>query len=240
MRGYLRPPALSLKRLLLAAIGGVASIGSSVALFGSFQYTTIGTATIVYHVQPFLIIVIGVLVFKERVRPVEIFWMFVAFGGLVFSTGLVRAAGSADGDQFVGIALSLVAAILYAAGTMIGKCLGKQQPEVTTLVQAIVGVILLVPFVHVSQPLPLASWKWLAALGVIHTGIAYVLMFSAYPQFHTTIIGVLGFIFPLVSILVDRLAFEEKLQTAQGRPDIDNIRHPRRSDDTAPALPPKR
>ena len=53
------------------------------------------------------------------------------------------------------------------------------------------------------------------ALKSIHTGIAYVLMFSAYPQLRTTIIGVLAFIFPLVSILVDRLAFGKTLQPAQ-------------------------
>jgi len=215
MRGYLRPSALSSKMFLLAAIGGVASIGGSVALFGSFQYATIGTATIVYHVQPFLFILIGAFAFKERVRPFEMFWIFVAFGGLGLSTGLVRTADPADVGRFLGIVLSLVAALLYAAGAMIGKCLGKQQTEVTTLVQAIVGIILLVPFAHVLQPLPLASWKWLIALGVIHTGIAYVLMFSAYPQLRTAIIGALAFIFPLVSVLVDWLAFGKTLQPAQ-------------------------
>lgn len=213
--GYLKPAKLSPRLLLLAAIGGVGNIGSSVALFGAYGYTTIGTATIIYHIQPFFVVLIGALVFKEAVKPAELFWIFLAFMGLVLSTGLVGASTSTSDSWFLGVGLSLIAALLYAIGTIIGKGLGEQRPEVTTLMQTIVGVILLAPFAQLLQPVPTNSWFWLVSLGVLHTGIAYVLMFSAYPHLRTPIIGVLAFLFPLVSVLVDWLAFEKALQPAQ-------------------------
>ncbi|MCM2438761.1 EamA family transporter [Agrobacterium vitis] len=213
--GYLKPAKLSPKLLLLAAIGGVGNIGSSVALFGAYGYTTIGTATVIYHIQPFLVVLIGALVFKETVKPTELFWIALAFLGLVLSTGLVGASTSADGSWYLGVGLSLIAALLYAIGTIIGKGVGEQRPEVTTLMQTVVGVILLAPFAQLLQPVPNASWIWLASLGVLHTGIAYVLMFSAYPHLRTPVIGVLAFLFPLVSILVDWFAFGKALQSTQ-------------------------
>lgn len=201
--------------LLLAAIGGVGNIGSSVVLFGAYGYTTISTATIIYHIQPFFVVLIGAAVFKESVKPSEIVWTAIAFAGLVLSTGLIGTSVSGDNSWYVGVGLSLVAAFLYAVGTIIGKGLGEQRPEVTTLMQRFVGALLLSPFAELLQPVPDALWKWLVSLGVLHTGIAYVLIFSAYPHLRTSVIGVLAFLFPLISILVDWLAYGKALQPVQ-------------------------
>ena len=40
-------------------------------------------------------------------------------------------------------------------------------------------------------------------VGVLHTGIAYVLMNSAFPRLTTPVIGVITFIYPVVAIIVD-------------------------------------
>ena len=44
---------------------------------------------------------------------------------------------------------------------------------------------------------------WLVGIGVLHTGIAYVMMFSAYPWLSTPVIGVLTFIYPVIAIIID-------------------------------------
>jgi drug/metabolite transporter (DMT)-like permease len=68
---------------------------------------------------------------------------------------------------------------------------------------------------EVTQPVPMASWKWLFCLGVIHTGIAYTLMFRALPELSAATIGVLAFIFPLVAILVDWLFYHQPIGPIQ-------------------------
>ncbi|PST18679.1 EamA family transporter [Mesorhizobium plurifarium] len=213
--GYLKPAKLSAKLLLLAAVGGIGNIGSSVALFSAYGYTTIGTATIIYHIQPFFVVLIGTALFRETIKPTEICWIGLAFAGLVLSTGFVGTSVPEENSWYLGVGLSLIAAFLYSVGTVIGKGLGEQRPEVTTLMQTLVGALILSPFAELLQPVPSASWKWLVCLGVLHTGIAYVLMFSAYPHLRTPVIGVLAFLFPLVSILVDWLAYGKALQPAQ-------------------------
>lgn len=212
--GHLAPANLSPRLLIYAAIGGIGNIGSSVALFGAYKFSSIATATIIYHVQPFFVVLIGALALRETIKASEILWIVLAFVGLILSTGLIGTTGG-DGSWIPGVGLSLVAAFLYAVGTIIGKELGAQRPEVTTLVQTIVGALLLSPFADLAAPVPVQSWKWLISLGILHTGIAYVLLFSAYPRLRTPVIGVFAFIFPLVAILVDLLVYDKPIDLLQ-------------------------
>jgi len=210
-RGLLPDPSFSRSLALRAAFGGLCNIGSSVALFGAFQVVTISTATIVYHVQPFFVVLIGVTFLKERVEPFQVAWITIAFVGVVLATGVFSSDGALDLTWAGGVGLSVLAALLYAIGTILGKELGDQRPEITTLIQTVVGFILLAPFANVSQHVPMQSWGWLIGLGVIHTGIAYVLMYSAYPRLSTPVIGVLAFIYPVVAILLDWLFYGKRI-----------------------------
>jgi drug/metabolite transporter (DMT)-like permease len=214
-RGYLRLRDLSPRLVSMAAIGGICNIGSSVALFAACKSTTIATATIIYHIQPFFVVLIGVLFLKETVRRQEVLWMLAAFFGMALATGFIGREGSVGPTWALGIGLSVLAALLYAIGTILGKRLGDQRPEVTTLIQAVIAAALLLPMPEVTQPVPPTSWKWLVCLGVIHTGIAYTLMFRALPKLSTPTIGVLAFIFPLVAILVDWLFYHQPIGPVQ-------------------------
>ena len=64
-----------------------------------------------------------------------------------------------------------------------------------------------------------ACWQftdgWLISVGVLHTGIAYTLMYSAYPRLTTPVISVLAFVFPLVSILLDWIAYSNPNEPSQ-------------------------
>jgi drug/metabolite transporter (DMT)-like permease len=141
--------------------------------------------------------------------------MVLAFIGMGLATGFVDQNVPVGSGWALGVSLSLLAALLYAVGTILGKRLGDQRPEVTTLIQAVIAAALLLPVPEVTQPVPVASWKWLVCLGVIHTWIAYTLMFRALPKLSTSTIGVLAFVFPLVAILVDWLFYQQPISPLQ-------------------------
>ncbi|MBN9216390.1 MAG: DMT family transporter [Mesorhizobium sp.] len=215
LRGYLPDRSLSASRLALAALGGVCMVLSWTAFFAGFAMTSIATTTIVYHVQPFLVVLIGVIFLGERISRDQIAWMLLAFLGVVLASGLVVTHGGADAGWALGIALTLGAALLYAIATILAKGLGQQRAEITVLCQTIVGVVMLAPFADITQHIPAASWGWLAGIGVLHTGIAYVLMNSAFPRLTTPVIGVLTFIYPVVAIIVDWAIYAHPLGPAQ-------------------------
>ncbi|MDG4676229.1 DMT family transporter [Shinella sp. 838] len=213
--GYLPHRGLSPAHLGLAALGGVCMVLSWTAFFAGFTMTSIATTTIVYHIQPFFVVLIGVTVLKERITLDQIVWMVTAFVGVALASGLVLSSRPVSMTWVLGIVLTLGAALLYAVATILAKGLGEQRPEVTTLCQTIVGVGLLAPFADLSRSVPLASWGWLAGIGILHTGVAYVLMYSAYPRLATPVIGVLTFIYPLVAILIDWFFYSHSLGVTQ-------------------------
>lgn len=212
-RGLL--PSLSVKDLLLAVLGGVCIVLSWTAFFAAFAMTSIATTTIVYHIQPFFVVVIGVTLLHERITLDQVLWMVVAFVGVALASGLVLSSRSVDTTWVIGIALALGAALLYAISTILAKGLGQQRPEVTTLCQTVVGILLLTPFANFGQSVSPASWGWLAGIGILHTGIAYALMYSAYPRLETPVIGVLTFIYPLVAIVIDWALYGRPLGPVQ-------------------------
>ncbi|HWK44119.1 MAG TPA: DMT family transporter [Stellaceae bacterium] len=214
-RGYLRSGTLSPRRLIQASIGGICIVLSWVAFFAAFRLTSIATTTIVYHVQPFLVVLLGVAFLRERIGAHHIVWMIVAFLGLVFASGLIATGDALTGRWLLGIALTLGAAALYAGTTIMAKELAGQRPEVTALCQTVVGVVLLAPFAGFGQTVSGPSWAWLVGIGVIHTGVAYILMYGALPQLATPLIGVLTFIYPLVAILIDWLVYAHPVSIQQ-------------------------
>ncbi len=214
-RGALPDRSLSPGRLGLAALGGVCMVLSWTAFFAGFSMTSIATTTIVYHIQPFFVILIGVAVLGERITLDQIVWMASAFIGVALASGLVFAGAPAGPQWALGVALTLGGALCYAVATILAKGLGGQKPEITTLCQTAVGVVLMAPFADFGHMPAGAAWGWLAGIGVLHTGVAYVLMYSAYPCLTTPLIGVLTFIYPVVAILVDRVFYHHPLGPAQ-------------------------
>ncbi|HEV2501431.1 MAG TPA: EamA family transporter [Mesorhizobium sp.] len=215
LRGYLPDPGLSRARLLRAAICGVCMVLSWVVFFAGFARTSIAVMTIIYHIQPFFVVLIGVVFLKERVSADQIVWMVLAFVGVVLASGLVGSNTVITASWAVGILMALGGALLYAIVTVLAKGLGEQRPEVTVLCQTVVGALLLAPLANFSQSIAITSWGWLIGIGVLHTGIAYVMMFSAYPRLSTPVIGVLTFIYPVVAILIDWAIYDHPIGLPQ-------------------------
>ncbi|OZI37826.1 EamA family transporter [Bordetella genomosp. 10] len=210
-RGLLPDRGLSAKSIGFAALGGVCMVLSWAGFFAGFAMTSIATTTIVYHIQPFFVVLIGITVFKERITLDQLVWMVGAFIGVVLASGLVMSSRPISAAWMLGIAVTLGAALLYAIATILAKGLGRQRPEITILCQTVVGIVLLAPFADLGRSVPLASWGWLVGIGMLHTGVAYVLMYSAYPRLTTPVIGVLTFIYPIVAIVIDWAFYDHPL-----------------------------
>lgn len=79
-----------------------------------------------------------------------------------------------------------------------------------------VSVSKLVKFANLAElPGDLYTWSLLGTLGVVHTGVVFILMYGAIQRLPTHVTGALSFIYPVMAILVDRIAFGHHLQPAQ-------------------------
>lgn len=205
LNGLLRLPP---KTILLALVSGFFMTGNWVLFFEGIQRTGIAVATILFHIQPFLVVILGAFFFRERLRGVTFAWIALALAGLTMTTGLTGAEFTGDTSYLIGIACTLVAAFLYSLVTLIAKSLtGITAPQLTFL-QCLCGTLLLVIVVPLGpQDVSLTQWGWLAIIGIVHTGGVYVMLYNALPKLATPVIAVLLFFYPASALVVDALAY---------------------------------
>lgn len=199
-----------------AALGGVAIVTNWLLLFGAYSHASISVATAVYNTQPFMLVVFGALLFGERITLAKLGWLVTAFGGMLL---IAQARPSADlpGNNYaLGIAMALGAAFFWALASVVAKRLTGTPPHLIAMVQVAVGVFMLAPFANLgTPPQDAVTWLLLVTLGVVHTGLMYILLYGAVQKLPTYLQGALSFIYPVVAISVDYVAFDHRLQPAQ-------------------------
>jgi drug/metabolite transporter (DMT)-like permease len=203
-RGWLRDHGFTPRTLGLAVLGGVFIVFNWVLLFQSYENTSISVATVVYHTQPFYVVLLGALLFRERLTAAKVGWIALAFAGLILVSGVTPEDFADGGGYLLGIGQALLAALLYGLSTVVTKRITGVRPHLIALVQVVVGIPLLLPFASFGAMSGTgADWGWLVGLGVIHTGLMYVLMYAAYAQLPTAKIAVLAFVYPAVAMVMD-------------------------------------
>ncbi|HHT0003852.1 TPA: DMT family transporter [Klebsiella quasipneumoniae subsp. similipneumoniae] len=199
--------------LALAVLGGIALVINWLLLFAAYSRISIGMATVVYNTQPFMLVLMG-MVLGERVSAVKWGWLLLAFGGVVIllSSELAPTHGE---SLTAGVLLALGAAFFYALTAIIARKLHPLPAQHIAFIQVLVGVVMLLPLVQMPDFSASFPWRYLLILGVVHTGIMYQLLYSAIQKLPTPITGSLSFIYPLVAMGVDYLVFHHALTPVQ-------------------------
>lgn len=215
-RGHFRG-LLAERALIKAAIfSGVLLVLNWVALFAGMARSSIGVATMVYHFFPFAMLALAALCYGERTRPLDLAWTSLAFVGVALSADPMRLFGAAGGEYLLGVGLVFIAAILCGASLLLSRRISRERPFAVVLIQCLVGVAMLAPFADYAAVASVGShWWWLAGLGLIHSGVCYVLFYSAYPHLRVATIAVLAFIYPAVALLLDYLLYGQVLNALQ-------------------------
>jgi drug/metabolite transporter (DMT)-like permease len=213
--GLLRAELLGRRVLLLAVLSGVAIVGNWLLLFASYAQASIAVSTVVYNVQPFMLVGLGALFLGERITLHKLAWLVLAFIGMLAILSAHGQGEVAGSNYLLGIALALGAALLYAVAALIVKRLSGTPPHLIALVQLLTGVLMLAPIIEWQLPQGEVAWASLATLGVVHTGLMYMLLYGAIQKLPTALTGALSFIYPVAAILVDWLAFDHWLGLLQ-------------------------
>lgn len=204
------------KNVWLAIASGVLMVSQWVVFFEAILRIGISVATIVFHVQPFLVLLFGALVFRERISFDKFLWISVGFGGLVLATGLHIGGMQISSAYAIGIGCTLLGALLYTGVTLTTKAMRGMLPHLTALIHCLVGTVLLsfwvaLPALHISD----TQWGWLGGLGAIHTALVYVLVYGALPKLKTASIAVLTFIYPAAAVGFDFMVYGHALSLWQ-------------------------
>lgn len=215
-----------LGELRLTRAGAFAALGSGVLVlanwalfFQAVSLTSIAVATVVFHVQPFWVMAIAAWRLGERVGAAQAGAAVIALAGLALATGLLDGAlaGAAiDARYLLGLLLCLAASLSYAVVTLIAKSARSVTPLGLAFWQCATGSVLALagPLWHGTPDFG-STWLWLAGLGVLHTGLAYALLYSGMALLPAGRIAVLQFVYPATAIVVDVLVYGRLLSPGQ-------------------------
>ena len=214
--GFLRRGLLNRHTFALIVLSGVAIVANWVLLFASYSRASIAIGTAVYNVQPFILLGLAALFLGERITLHKLAWLAVSFVGMLAIVSAHHGQGESGSEYLLGIALALSAALMYAVAVLIIKRLRGIPPHLIALIQVSTGALLLAPVANFSElPAGTQAWGALLTLGVVHTGLMYVLLYGAIQKLPTALIGALSFIYPIAAIFVDWFAFGHRLQPLQ-------------------------
>jgi len=186
--------------------------------FAAIPLTSISVATVAFHIQPIWVMLFGALFLREPVSRLHGLATLAALCGLALSTGLFDGPEglNLDSGYLAGLWMCVGGSLSYAAVTIIAKTEQRVSPYALAWWQCFVGTLLLA-WVPVAQGLPdrLDTWGWLVSLGVLHTGLAYALLFAGMVRLALGRIALLQFVYPLTAVLVDWVVYGKVLQPLQ-------------------------
>lgn len=202
------------ENLLLLIVSGVFIGINWVALFESYRYTTVATATLCYYMAPMFVILASPLAFKEKLTVKKVLCLITALVGMLFVSGVFEQGGGEI--QLKGIVFGLVAAAFYASVMLINKRMTEIPAMDKTYIQlfcaaAVVGVynIFAVDFTTLSTDI--THIALLLFVGVFHTGFAYTLYFGSMKNMKAQSIAILSYIDPVFALVLSAVILKESM-----------------------------
>lgn len=204
---------------LILLLSSIALGGNWIFLFQAFKHTTLSNATLSYYFAPVIVLIVSPLVLKEKLSVKKIICIAVAMLGMLFivGNGGVNTSGL---NNLVGIGYGLMAAVLYASLMLLNKFIKNMDGLETTVLQLGTATILLMPYVFFTEGFGIlevssSSIPFILILGVIHTGIGFLLFFSGMQKLKGQSIAALSYADPITSLVISALILQEQMPFVQ-------------------------
>lgn len=202
------------KNALVLCVSGIAIGCNWILLFEAYRYTTVATATVCYYMAPVLVMLASPLL-GERLTVKKLLCAAAALVGVFLVSGMVgRAFPTAE--EFLGILFGLGAAVLYASVMLLNKKLGRVSSYDRTLVQLFVAGAAVLPYLLLKGGLSFSEmdvkgWAVLLVVGIVHTGLAYVLYFGSMKELKAQTTALFSYLDPVVAIVLSALLLQEPM-----------------------------
>lgn len=206
------------KELPILILSGVAMGFNWILLFEAYKYTTVSVATLSYYFAPVIVTLLCPILFKEKIGVKQWVCFVMSTLGIVMITGI--GDFGQGGSHIKGILFGLGAASLYATVILLNKFIKNVDGIHRTFLQFLSAIVVLVPYVLVTDgvnlgKLDLKSLLFILVVGIVHTGITYCLYFSSLKELPGQKAAILSYIDPLVAVIVSVVVLKEPITPLQ-------------------------
>ena len=209
------------KQIPLLLLSGAAMGVNWMLLFEAYDHTSVALGTISYYFAPVIVTLLCPLLFRERLTAKQILCFLISTAGLVIITFAAEQGGEVEGrNDLVGILFGLGAAVFYATVILLNKFIKGVEGLHRTLLQFLAAIVTLTPYVALTSGVTLGGmdatgWACLLIVGLVHTGLAYVLYFPSIKELPGQKAAILSYIDPLVAVIVSVLILREPMNAWQ-------------------------
>jgi RarD protein len=204
---------------LVLLLSSIALGGNWIFLFQAFRHTSISNAALSYYFAPVFVLILSPLVLKEKLSTKKIICIAVAMLGMLLIVG--NGGLSTSGvDDLIGIGYGLMAAVFYASLMLINKFIKNMYGLETTLIQLGTATLLLMPYVFFTEGFGIievssSSIPFIVILGLVHTGIGFLLFFSGMQKLKGQSIAALSYVDPITSLVISAVILKEQMTFVQ-------------------------
>lgn len=202
------------RHLGLLVFSGAALGVDWILLFEAYRFTTVATATLCYYTAPILVVLASVRLFHENLTGRKAGCMTLAAVGIILTSGV--SGSHLHVSDLAGIAIGLLAAVLYAAVILCNQKLKTISGYDRAIVQLAAAAAVLIPYNLLTVDFSALTINFSAAFlllvaGVIHTGVAYGLYFGAMSGLSAQTVALMSYIDPVVAVVLSALVLGEQM-----------------------------
>ena len=181
--------------LLLIVSGGLIGV-NWMLLFEAYNYTSVSVATLCYYMQPVIVTLLSPLFFRERLTAGKAACAAAAIAGMVLVSGVFEGGAR--------------------PGSLRGVLLGGIDAYRKTTVQLLSAGFVMIPYLLLTGGFGCGSLTpvrgfLLLVVGIVHTGVAYVLYFGCMDGLQVQTVAILSYIDPVSALLFSALLLREPL-----------------------------
>lgn len=197
---------------------------TGVTLFNIFQnvgiqYTSSGIASVLLATNPLFVLVLSIIFLREEINRNRVIGMMLGFFGIVIVIfGGKNIMGFLLSSSFAGNILVLFSALCWGLYVIMNKRVLRQySPLLLTTSAFIFGSLLLFILCVFSRNfsvitgLSATSWLFVIYLGLISSGLTYLLWNYVLKRMEASKASVFLFLIPIVAILLGKIILAEKI-----------------------------
>ena len=213
IRGGFEKENVRAERLPLL-LGGAALGLNWVTLFEAYRQLNVSLATLIYYVGPILVLLFSPVLFHEKLTKRKSVSAAIVAAGLICISGSIVLSGMSS----LGLAVAILSALFYAALIVFNKKIVRTNGMQTAAIELDVAFVVVLVYTLCTDVLPkitAGDLPYIAGIGFINTGLAYLLYFSGLQKLSGQSVALISYLDPVSALIFSALFLHEAMTPVQ-------------------------
>ena len=180
----------------------------NIMYFTTQQIVSLSTASVLLYTAPCFVVIMSVILFKEKLTRNKLLALLLAFVGCVFTTGL------GFGDANIGIVFGILAGFGYALYSIFGKFALEKYGLITVIFYTfLIATICLLPFCDlpyvIGRCCDADNLLHILGLGIVSTILPYYLYTMGLKGMDAGKASIIAFVEPMVATVLSLIIGDE-------------------------------